>query len=460
MNPDILSRIQFGITIGFHIIFPTLNIGLATFLVIMEGLWLKTRNTEYLKICKFWTKIFALTFGMGVVSGVFLSYELGTNFNRFSEAFGGVLGPLFNYEVLSAFFLEAGFLGIMMFGWNRVKPKVHFSATLLVAVGTTISAFWIMSANSWMQTPAGYYIQEGRYIIDNWTQAIFNPSFIPRFIHMLMSSYISASFFIAGVSAWYIIKNQHTQLGKIGLKFAIIAALILMPIQIFMGDLVGLEVHHNQPLKTAAMEANWVTQPGAPLVLFALPDAEHETNRYEISIPYLASLINTHSLNGVLTGLDSAPKADRPPILPVFFGFRIMVGIGLFLLLVAGTGVLLLARKKLFKSQRFLKLLMYCVPLGFIATIFGWITAEIGRQPWAVYHLMRTNNATTVLPWTHVWLSLTAITAIYLVIFGFYLYYLSKLIRKGPKDITEDMMLISYIPLPGEEPPIKRSFNS
>ncbi len=304
----ILSRIQFGFTIGFHILFPTLNIGLAVFICILEGIWLKTKNLEYLRLCKYWTKIFALTFGMGVVSGVVLSYELGTNFGGFTKASGEVLGPLFAYEVLSAFFLEAGFLGIMLFGWKKVTPRTHYAATLLVTMGTLISAFWIMSANSWMQTPSGFDIQGSKFIVHQWADVIFNPSFIPRFIHMLLASMLTASFVIAGVASWYLLKNIHINMAKPSLAIAIGIASIVGPLQLFIGDMVGLRVYHYQPLKTAAMEGNWNTMQGAPLILFAIPDVSQGKNLFQLSIPYGASLINTHSLNGTLIGLNSVPK--------------------------------------------------------------------------------------------------------------------------------------------------------
>jgi cytochrome d ubiquinol oxidase subunit I len=428
----LLSRIQFGFTIGFHILFPTLNLGLALFLVIMEGLWLKTQKIVYLKIAKFWTKIFALTFGMGVVSGIVLSYELGTNFGHFTNAVGGVLGSLFAYEVLSAFFLEAGFLGVMLFGWEKVGTKLHYAATCLVMVGTAISAFWIMSANSWMQTPAGFVIEKGKYVVDNWWAVIFNPSFIGRYLHMLLASYVTSAFVIAGVSAWYLLKQRHVEFAKKCLSFVIVAGLILVPIQIFLGDSVGLKVLKYQPLKTAAMEGVWETGPGKPLLLFALPDQKAQKNRFEVAIPKGASLINTHSFNGVLEGLKSVSPNNQPKVLPVFFTFRVMVGIGLLMLAVAAIGVLLLIRGKLYTNRLFLRLCTLIAPLGFLATISGWLTAELGRQPWAVYQLMRTADAVSVIPVGHVVTSLILFIVVYGIVFSFYLYYFLKVIRKGP----------------------------
>lgn len=435
----LLSRIQMGFTLGMHIIFPALNIGLALFICIMEGLWLKTRNPLYLKICQYWIKIFALAFGMGVVTGIVMAYELGTNFGRFTEAVGGVVGPLFVYEVLSAFFLEAGFLGIMLFGWKRVGPKMHFCATLMVMIGTFISAFWIMSANSWMQTPAGFSIENGEYQLGNWLDIIFNPSFIARFIHMILASYITCCFFIAGISAWYLLRNRHLDVAKKSFSFALKAALILVPLQIFIGDHVGLIIKEYQPLKTAAIEAVWDTQKGAPLILFGYPDSKTETNRFVVSIPYGASLLNTHQLEGELQGLKSVAENDRPPVAPVFYSFRIMVGIGVLFLLIAFAGVWLDYKKRLYTTHWFARLCLLATPLGFVATLTGWVTAEIGRQPWVVYGLMRTSNGASLVPALHVMISLAAFVIIYSFIFSFFLYYLCNVIKKGPPEESQQI---------------------
>jgi cytochrome d ubiquinol oxidase subunit I len=452
LDTELLSRIQFALTIGFHILFPTLNIGLAVFLCFMEGAWLKTGRPEFYKICRFWTKIFALTFGMGVVSGVVMSYELGTNFGRFTEVVGGVLGPLFSYEVLSAFFLEAGFLGVMLFGWHRVGPKLHYAATLLVAIGTLISAFWIMSANSWMQTPSGYQLaSDGRFIVTDWWQVIFNPSVIPRFIHMLIASFVSCNFFLAGISAWYLLKRKHLDIAKPVFSFTLAAALLIVPLQIWVGDELGLEVHNHQPIKTAAIEANWHTMQGAPLVLFALPDKETMTNRYAITIPYGASVINTHHLNGTLQGLSSVSKNDWPVIYPVFFGFRIMVGIGFAFLAVALFGLILRVRKHLYDNRLLQRICILLTPFGFIATVAGWFTAESGRQPWVVYGLLRTQDANSLVPASHVFISLALFIGVYGIVFSFYLYYLFKFIGKGPVDLDEMTPTIGYIPNPKKD---------
>lgn len=451
LDTILLSRTQFGFTIGFHILFPTLNIGLALFITIMEGIWLKAKNPLYLSICKFWTKVFALTFGMGVVSGIVLSYELGTNFGPFINAVGGVLGSLFAYEVLSAFFLEAGFLGVMLFGWNKVSPRLHYLATLLVMIGTTISAFWILSANSWMQTPAGYHVEDGRYIVDNWWQVVFNPSFLPRYFHMVMASYVTTCFVVAGVSAWYLIKNKHVEFAKICLQFALSAALVLTPVQILLGDAVGLKIHEYQPLKTAAMEGLWQTQRGAPLVLFAIPDTKQETNHFALSIPYGASLINTHHLDGEMVGLTSVKPQDRPIVTTTFFMFRIMVGIGFLMFAMAIFAAWLRWRKKLFAATKFLHLCVLTTPLGFISTIAGWMTAESGRQPWIVHGLMRTSEGAAAVPWQQVLTSLTLFIVVYGIVFSFYLLYLFRFINKGPIETPSALTAADVV----EETPFK-----
>lgn len=434
IDTALLSRAQFGFTIGFHILFPTLNIGLALFLAVMEGLWLKTRSPVYMDICRFWTKIFALTFGMGVVSGIVLAYELGTNFGAFTQLAGPVIGPLFAYEVLSAFFLEAGFLGVMLFGWEKVGPKLHYCATLMVMIGTAISAFWILSANSWMQTPAGVHMAGGKFVVDSFWQVVFNPSFVPRFLHMVMASYVTSCFVVMGVSAWYLLKGRHDAIAKRCFSFAMMAALLLSFGQILLGDMVGIEVHDNQPLKTAAMEGVWDTQRGAPLILFAVPDAVHETNKYVISIPKGASLINTHQLNGEMIGLKSVPASERPLVVQVFYTFRIMVGIGLFLFGVALLGLLLRLGGKLYTSRWFYRICIFAAPLGFLSTIMGWLTTEFGRQPWIIYQMLSTVDGASKVPLHQVVTSLILFVLVYGLVFIFYLIYLFKVIRTGPSD--------------------------
>lgn len=445
-----LSRIQMGFTLGVHILFPTLNIGLALFICIMEALWLKTANPLYLKICKFWTKIFALAFGMGVVSGVVMAYQLGTNFGNFTQAVGEVLGTLFVYEVLTAFFLEAGFLGIMLFGWNRISHKMHFLATSMVAFGTILSAFWILAANSWMQMPSGFAMTpEGKFVVKSWIDAIFNPTLMPRFIHMILATFVSASFFIGGISAYYLLKKRDLELAQACFSFVLWGTLLLVPLQIYVGDVVGLNVFKYQPLKTAAIEGVWDTQRGAPLILFAWPDETQEKNLYEISIPYGASLINTHTLDGELIGLKSVPQADRPVVPGTFWGFRVMVGIGLYFLLLTVVGLFLRRSEKIYTSRLFLLGWILAIPLGFIATIAGWLTAELGRQPWVVYNFMRTEKGASDVASIHVAISLMTFIVIYTFVIGFFLYYLYKFIQKGPQlaldHREEEVPMISYM---------------
>lgn len=437
MTTEILSRLQFAFTISYHILFPTLTIGLSVFLVIFEALWLKTGNPRWLAQCKFWAKPFALTFGMGVVTGIVLSYEFGTNFAPFSRAAGNIIGPLLTMEVLSAFFLEAGFLGIMLFGWKRVGKKLHFTATLMVAVGTFFSAFWVISANSWMQTPAGYILRDGIFYPGNWLEIIFNPSFGYRVTHMLLACVISAAFFVAGVAAWYLLKNRERNFSRV-LTWALWVAALLMPVQIFVGDLSGLQVFEYQPIKAAAIEANWETRAHVPLLLFALPDMEEETNHFEIGIPSGASWILTHEADGVVPGLKSVPEKNRPNVPLVFWSFRVMVGLGLLMLFVSWYGLVLHWRKKLNHSRWFLRLCVAMIPTGFIAVIAGWWVAEVGRQPWIVYELMRTSEAVSDISTGQVLSSFLAFIGIYSVMFIAYVYYLCKIIRKGPDTVAPD----------------------
>jgi len=435
IDPEFLSRLQFAFTVSFHIIFPSFSIGLVTFLAIMEGIWLKTKNPVYLKICKFWTKVFALTFGMGVVSGIVMEFQFGTNWSGFTDRVGSVLGVLFSYEVLTAFFIEAGFLGVMIFGWNKVGPKLHYFSTLLVVFGVTLSAFWILSANSWMQYPYGAHIVNNRFVTTNWWDVIINPLVIHRYIHMLLAAYITTMFVVSAISAYYLLKKEHIEFAKKGFSFATMAILILMPIQLFMGDEVGLHVHQYQPLKTAAIEGVWETQTGAPLLLFAIPDMKLQKNLFPIGIPFGASIINTHHVHGKLTGLKSVKKSDRPFVPIVFWSFRVMVGCGLLMLLFAVVAIVLRAKQKLYNTDWFLKSAIVLAPLGFIAVVTGWFTAETGRQPWVAYQYIRTTEGATKVDFEHVITSLLLLIVVYGIVFGiFYFKYLFKIIRKGPEE--------------------------
>ncbi len=430
-DPVILARIQFAFTISFHIIFPAFTIGLASYLACIEALYLKTKNQLYQEIYKFWVKIFAVVFGMGVVSGVVLSYQIGTNWSGFSYKIGNILGPLLGFEVLTAFFLEASFLGIMLFGWNRVSPKMHFASSIIVAIGTLISAFWILAANSWMHTPQGFEIKDGVFYPTNWLQIIFNPSFPYRFLHMLAATYLTCAFVIAGVSAWLLWRKKSGEHAKIMFKMALFLVAILMPLQIFLGDLHGLNTRHYQPAKIAAMEGIWETEKGAPLTLFGIPDENSESTKYALQIPKLASLILTHNIDGEIVGLKSFAKELRPKILPVFIGFRVMVGIGFVMLLTGILAVFLNFRKKLFNTKWFQIWCMAMTPSGFIALLAGWFVTEIGRQPYLVYGFLKTHEAASVLSSSQVLFSLTAFVAVYLIIFGPATFYILRLIVKG-----------------------------
>ncbi len=441
-DPALLARIQFAFTISFHILFPSLTIGLASWLAVVEGLWLKTGNETYRDIYKLWVKIFAVTFGMGVVSGVVMSYQFGTNWSVFSDRTGSVLGPLLAFEVLTAFFLEASFLGVMIFGWDRVTPRMHFLSTVIVAVGTVISAFWILSANSWMQTPTGYEIgADNLFLPLNWVDIIFNPSFLYRLFHMVTAAYLTTAFFVGGIGAWYLLKKRHLKQARIMVGMAMLMAVFVSPIQIFLGDLHGLNTLKYQPQKIAAIEAIWDTGKDVPFVLVGWPDEKTETTHFAVTIPYLTSLLLTHEVGGECRGLKSWPKSERPPILPIFWSFRIMVGIGLLMLLTGFMAIVLYFRSQLFTQKWFQYWCLFMTPSGFIAVLAGWFVTEIGRQPYIVYGLMRTLEARSPVIGQHVFLSLIAFVFVYTFVFGAGIYYIAKLIRKGPssKEKKEDI---------------------
>ena len=438
----LLSRIQFGFTIAFHIIFPAFTIGLASWLARLEFEWLRTGDEQYKNLYKFWVKVFAVSFGLGVVSGIVMSYQIGTNWSRFSEFAGNVVGPLIAYEVITAFFLEAAFLGIMLFGWERVGDRLHFLATCMVALGTLFSAFWILSANSWMQTPAGHAIENGIAVPVDWWRIVFNPSFPNRFAHMVMACYLTTAFAVAGMSAWMILRARGEPPEKIegarrSLSMALWFAAIFAPVQIVLGDLHGLNVLKEQPTKLAAIEANWTRRAAAPLVLFAWPDEKAEENRYELAIPKLGSYILTHDFSGVVPGLKDVPPNLRPPVWPVFFSFRIMVAIGFAMLGLGLWSLWLRWRGGLFENRWFLYAAMLMTPSGFGAVLFGWFTAEIGRQPFVVYGLLRTADAVSPVTRGAVLGSLITFVVVYAFIFGFGSYYLAKLLRKGPEPLEE-----------------------
>lgn len=435
MDAVLLARIQFAFAISFHIIFPAFTIGLASWLVVVEGLWLKTKQPVYKSLYHFWVKIFAITFAMGVVSGIVMSYQFGLNWSGFSEKIGNVLGPLLGFEVLTAFFLESSFLGIMLFGWNRVNAKMHFAATLIVAIGTLISAFWILSANSWMQTPSGHELKDGIFYPLDWWKIVFNPSFPYRLFHMVTAAYLTTAFTVGGVAAWYLWRKEHIAQAKIMLLMAMIMALFVTPIQILFGDAHGLNTLKYQPMKVAAMEGLWETQTGAPMVLFAWPDLKNEQNLYSIEIPKISSLILTHSLDGEVKGLKEVSAKERPPVRVVFFAFRIMVGIGILMALTGLISLWLFIKKRLYISRFFQCWCMCMTPSGFIAVLSGWFVSEVGRQPYIVYGLMNTIDARSPVAAEYVLMSLLAYIIVYTFVFGAGIFYILKLIQKGPTKI-------------------------
>jgi len=429
----LLSRIQFAAVISFHIVFPSFTIGLASWLVVLEARWLRTRDESWKRLYGFWLKIFAVSFGLGVVSGVVMSYQFGTNWAPFSAFAGEVIGPLMSYEVITAFFLEASFLGIMLFGWDRVGDRAHFAATVLVAVGTLISAFWILSANSWMHTPAGHAIVDGRAVPVDWWAIVFNPSFPYRFTHMVVATFLATAFAVAGMAAVALRRRPDDLGARRSLSMALALAAVLAPLQVFIGDLHGLNTRDHQPAKLAAMEGHWRNEGdrGVPLVLFAWPDEAAETNRAEIAIPHLGSLIITHSLRGTFPALTEFPPQDRPPVPAVFFSFRVMVGIGFAMVAVALWGLWRRRRGRLYHDGLFLRLLPWMIPSGFVAILAGWFTTEIGRQPWVVYGVFRTADGATPLAAHQVITSLTGFAVVYSVIFGAGLYYAARLLLRG-----------------------------
>jgi len=415
-----LSRLQFAANISFHILFPTITIALSWYLCFFKVRAMQTNDPVWMRAYRFWVKIFALTFAIGVVTGITMSFQFGTNWPKFMETVGNIAGPLLGYEVLTAFFLEAGFLGIMLFGINRVSPKIHTLATFVVAIGTSLSAFWILALNSWMQTPQGFEMRNGVAFPVDWFAIIFNPSFPYRFSHIVIASSLTASFLVAGISAYRLLKGDDKQAPKLTLKIALTVAAIMTPLQIFVGDQHGLNTLEHQPQKVAAMEGLWHTEKNVPLLLFALPDEQAKTNHAEIAIPNMASLILTHSLHGEIKGLNEF-VGNHPPVAPVFFAFRVMIGIGLLMLVTAWAGRIQLWRKKTMPTWM-LKLVLAMTFSGWFATLAGWYVTEIGRQPWLVTGVLAIKDAVTDIPPTHVGLSLSFYLLLYLVLMVAYLH--------------------------------------
>jgi cytochrome d ubiquinol oxidase subunit I len=429
-----LARAQFAFTVSFHIIFPALSIGLASYLMVLEGLWLATKRAVYIDLFRYWVKVFSLVFGMGVVSGLVMSYQFGTNWSVFSDKAGPIIGPLMGYEVLSAFFLEAGFLGIMLFGVNRVGRGLHFLATCIVAFGTLFSAFWIISVNSWMQTPDGYRIAaDGRFLPVSWMRIIFNPSFPVRLPHMVLASYLSVAFMVGAAGAWHLLKNKNNKAARTMFSMAMWMAVIVAPLQIVVGDEHGENTLRYQPSKIAAIEGVFDTTKGAPLALFGIPDMKTDHLDYAVDVPHGASLILTHAWNGEVRGLKSWPMADQPNALIVFWAFRLMVALGFAMLGLGLASMWLRYRNRLYVTRPMLWAAVAMGPSGLVALLAGWVTTEVGRQPYTVFGLLRTSDSVAPIGAPGVAASLVAFAIVYFAVFGTGVVFALRLMGSPPR---------------------------
>ena len=428
-----LARIQFAFTVSFHIIFPAFTIGLASFLAVLEGLWLFTKKPLFKNLYLFWVKIFAISFGMGVVSGVVMSYQFGTNWSVFSAHVGSVIGPLLGYEVLTAFFLEASFLGIMLFGWKRVGPGLHFASTCIVAIGTLISAFWIIAANSWMQTPQGYaFAEDGTMIATSFVEVIFNPSMPARFLHMVIAAYLTTAMVVAGASAFALLQGRALTESRMALRMAVLMMALVAPIQVLVGHESGLIAGEHQPAKVAALEGWWTTRAQQPSVLIAWPDEEAERNHFELAVPEFGSWVTNAGADDVLPGLDQFAPEDRPPVWITFWAFRVMVAMGVVMVALGLWGAVVWLTKRLDGATLYQRALVLAAPSGFIAVLAGWITAEVGRQPYVVYGVMRTADAVSPVTAESVAASLLFFMIAYAIVFSAGALYILRLIAKGP----------------------------
>ena len=434
LDPEILARIQFAFTVSFHIIFPAMSIGLGVFLVVVEGLWLKTKNPLYLEIYNFWLKIFGLAFGVGVVTGIVLSFEFGLAFAKFGQIAGPVVGSLIGWEVLTAFFLEAGFLGIMLFGLHRVGPKLHFFATCMVSFGTQVSASWILAANSWMQTPAGAVLQDGRFVVQSWLDVIVNPSWPYRLPHMLVAAYLTGAFLIAGIGAWYLLRNRHVEFARKTVSLGIGSATVLIAGQVFLGDILyGTMVVH-QPAKMQAAEGFWEekSESPAPYYWIVVPDQAGQRNRFTIGTPYLGSIWLTHSLDGRVEGLKNTPRDHQPFMAMTFYGFRVMYVTAILMFGLCAASLWLRWKRRLFTTRWFLRGLVWMTPAGIVATLGGWYLAETGRQPWVIYGVLRTADAISPVPAQVLLASLVSFVCIYSVFMTAFLIFTTRIVRRGP----------------------------
>jgi len=431
----LLARLQFAFTVSFHFIFPAFTIGLASYLAVLEGLWLKTGKALYLDLFRYWVKIFAIVFAMGVVSGIVMSYQFGTNWSVFSDRAGPVIGPLMAYEVLTAFFLEAGFLGVMLFGMRKVGPGLHFASTVMVAVGTVISAFWILSVNSWMHTPTGHVMGENGQFLpgESWWDIVFNPSFPFRLAHTVIAAYLTTAFVVGGVGAWHLLRHRTNAHARTMFSMAMWMAALVVPVQIFVGDMHGLNTLKHQPAKIMAMEGHYEGHDeGAPLILFGLPNSREKRVDYAVEVPGLSSLILAHEWGAPLPGLDSIPDDEEPPVGIVFWSFRVMVGIGILMLGLGLWSLLARWRGKLYDWPMLHRAALIMAPSGFVAVIAGWVTTEVGRQPWVIHGLLRTADAVSPLDAPAVGVSLLAFAIIYFTVFGTGTWYILRLMGKAP----------------------------
>jgi cytochrome d ubiquinol oxidase subunit I len=433
-DATLLARLQFAFTVSFHFIFPSFTIGLASYLAVLEALWLWTGRSVYLDLFKYWLKIFALVFGMGVVSGIVMAYQFGTNWSVFSDKAGPIVGPLMAYEVMTAFFLEAGFLGVMLFGMNRVGRGLHFAATLAVAVGTFISAFWILSANSWMQTPAGYATNAaGQFVPADWLAIVFSPSFPYRLVHTVFAAYLTTALAVGAVGAWHLLRERANEGARVMFSMAMGMITVVAPLQILAGDQHGLNTLEHQPVKVMAMEGHFKSYPdGAPLVLFGWPDEAAGKNLFAVEIPKASSLILKHSLDAPLKGLDSVDRKEWPPVAVVFWAFRIMVGLGMAMLALAAFSLLARVRHRLYEWKLLHLLALVMGPMGFVAVIAGWVTTEVGRQPYTVHGLLRTADSVSPLQAPAVAASLLAFIVVYFIVFGAGVFYILRLMSHSP----------------------------
>ncbi|MFC4295790.1 cytochrome ubiquinol oxidase subunit I [Novosphingobium tardum] len=431
----LLARAQFAFTISFHFIFPAFSIGLASFLAVLEARWLLSGDDKYLDLFRYWLRIFSVAFAMGVVSGIVMSYQFGTNWAVFSDRAGPIIGPLMAYEVLTAFFLEAGFLGVMLFGLERVGRKLHFIATLMVALGTFISAFWIISVNSWMQTPVAWTTNAvGQFVKSGgWWDVIWNPSFPYRLVHTVTAAYLTTALAVGGVAAFHLIRRHDTPQVRTAFSMAMWMVALVAPFQLLAGDAHGINTLQHQPIKVMAMEGHFTSHPhGAPLYLFGIPDQEHQTLRYAIGIPKLGSLILEHSLDAPVKGLDQYPRDEQPPVAIVFWSFRIMVGLGLAMIALGLWGLFARARGALYSPGWLHRAAVALGPAGFVAVIAGWVTTEVGRQPWTIYGVLRTREAVSAIGAPGVAGSLIAFVAVYTAVFGFGIWYILKMMSRPP----------------------------